>query len=208
MIQILLVDHQPLTARGIKKILADHAFSVTVATNSDPQSIDELIDRYVPQVVLIDPVSMGKHGTAALQRLKANHRSIPVIALTNSAQRDEIMVLLSAGASGHVAKTASEAELLNGIDVTLKGQAFFCRYTRSLLFDDPKEGDRDIPSFSEREKEIVQLIADGRSDKEIAEVLFLSYHTVRTHRKNISKKVGFSLKNAAELVLLVQSLNS
>src|ERR1700759_767046 len=158
MIKILLIDGQQLTARGIKKILTDSAFELVTGQGKSYIQIDKLVKQHEPKVILADPISACNLKTADLMALKRSWQNIPIIALTNLNQRAEILNLLSAGISGHISKSASEAELLAGIDVILRGQSFFCRHTRSLLYDEEQAGGSSQPAFSPREKEIIQLI--------------------------------------------------
>jgi len=208
MVKILLIDNQPLTARGIESILPGTRFTVVHHSAINYSEIIKAFNEHAPQLLLIDPFSNIDINDDELRQFRTDIGTLPVIALTNCIQNADILRLLNAGIRSHVCKEASPEEIIKSIQVTGGGDAYLCNRTRSLLFGEGNSPDTDTPSLSPREKEIIQLIADGKADKEIADALFLSYHTIRTHRKNISKKLGFNLKNAAELIVLVNSFNN
>jgi len=154
-----------------------------------------------PHLLIADCFSDPAFTTDDLTRLIATHPQLPVLLLHNYLQRTDVLKLTDTGFNCILSKNASEQEVSQAVDAALSHRKFLCNSTSLLLSGNEKGGEPvSLPALSAREKEIVLLIAEGLPDNAIAQKLFLSFHTVRTHRKNISKKLGFSLKNAAELV--------
>jgi two-component system NarL family response regulator len=208
MIKILLYDIQELTREALCNIAGrNNNFNLSVCSNQD-ENIHELIAQKRPQLIIIDPFLIPK-GLEILKQLKTRYAYLQFLVLTNQVQYTDITSIFDIGINCYVSKQASSEEVLNGIAAAAKNERYVCNRVNQQIR--PKSNVpaslTDIPEFSPREKEIIQLIATGTPDKEIAQKLFLSFHTIRTHRKNITRKLGFSLKNAAELIWLISYLN-
>jgi two-component system NarL family response regulator len=204
--KILLIDQQFLTAQGISTLLNNKGYAVSCFPYHKAAGISKLIRLQQPDLLIIDPLSIkGELHEPILTALNNHIDKLPIIALTNSSRFQTLHKLLATGIRCHLSKQASGDEILQGITAALKQETFYCQRTQDIL---GKETALAVAAdlLSDREKEIILLIADGKTNKDISDAFFLSYHTVRTHRKNITRKLGFSLKNAPELARLANAL--
>lgn len=166
--------------------------------------LQEQVYNHQPQVIVMDHhFDMGDFSNQEMHFAPAH-----VLILSNSSQRDEIQALMHQGIKNYISKGCTTDELIAAIYATAQGLDFVCDKTQKVLSGDSFSDEKsdELPQLSAREAEIVHLIAEGLANKEIAERLFLSIHTIKTHRKNIIKKLGFTFKNAAELATVTQSL--
>ncbi|MDN5288162.1 MAG: DNA-binding response regulator [Mucilaginibacter sp.] len=205
LIRILLADTQPLTSIGIHHILlSDPAIQIAGCTPNLTELAIQL--QKGCDILMIDPYFDDHISLVNIKSLIGFHR---VIVITNHLGQHEITEAIDAGIRVYLSKSCGPDEMLQAVRSAQNYKKFLCRRTLQALFGDRSSEitlDK-IPALTTRETEIIHLIAQGRADKEIAQKLFLSFHTIRTHRKNISKKIGFTLKNAAQLVWLIGYLN-
>lgn len=208
MIVILLIDNQELTLTGLTNTFAAYPNFALIAYQGELAQIDHAIKQHQPRVLVMDPF-LEKEGVEKLKQLKANFEDLQFLVLSNQTQCADIISIFELGIKCYVSKLSSTQEIIAGVMAAANHEKYVCGQVKQQLTPagSPLIQLSDIPKFSEREKEIIHLIAAGVSDKAIAEKLFLSFHTIRTHRKNIARKLGFSLKNAAELVSLISYLN-
>jgi DNA-binding NarL/FixJ family response regulator len=158
--------------------------------------------------LIIDPFFEGTLTFDDLTVLTAKFPLLQILVTYNGLQRAELAKILDAGIKGLLSKAASQDEIIASVQAALINEKHVCKQSKQTLFGAARSIETtSLPALSPREKEIIHLIADGLPDNAIAQKLFLSFHTIRTHRKNIAKKLGFSLKNAAELVWLISYLN-
>ncbi len=164
---------------------------------------------YKPEIVVIDPYHDNAFSINDIKNIYSRFDFADILILSNKRQKSEILEIIELGVKNYVLKDCSPAEIIDAVYATAKGEQFYCKNTLQTIFgnDIAPNKTNGIPLLSIRETEIVHLIADGMANKEIAEKLFLSVHTVKTHRKNIIKKLGFTFKNATELILLISYLS-
>lgn len=205
LIKIVLADTQSLTRKGIQGILQSQQ-NIQIA--GMPESADELQTCLAKDydVLIIDPFMHQEFDLSAVRDLTAFHN---VVVVTSQFHHQEIEAAIDFGVKIYLSKDCTSDELLQAVRAACKKQRFFCRKTILTLYGEyPAEIDpANTPALTSREREIINLIALGMPDREIAQELFLSFHTIRTHRKNIARKIGFTLKNAAQLIWLISSLN-
>lgn len=199
MINVLIADNQLLTREGVASILtgiSDISISGQVNNRAD---LAQMIIAYRPDVIIIDHLNSSE-----LKKINNHHDLSRVLVLSNKKQKGEILETLGLGIKNYISKECTRQELVHAIYATAQGKQFFCENTLQVLFGNKITGKNidDTPLLSQRETEIVNLVTEGLTNKEIAEKLFLSIHTVKTHRKNIIKKLGFTFKNATELMLV------
>jgi DNA-binding NarL/FixJ family response regulator len=208
MIKVLIADNQTLTYEGLLSILSGIKGVKVIGRAVDCKDLDVLI-QLKPDIIIIDH-NQGDDFEVQFEQgnfIKFNHAHILI--LSNKQVRNNIIALSDMGIKNYVSKNCTRDELLQAVSSTATGEQFFCETTMHTIFG------KNLPSkktdassiLSPREVEIVNLIADGLHNKDIAERLYLSVHTIKTHRKNIIKKLGFTFKNAAELVLLINYIN-
>ena len=207
MINVLIADNQILTRKGIHSVLAEIIDIQIVGNAASPIELTQMIMRLKPHVVIIDPNYNHRFTINDVKYIHITFDSVRVLVLSNRQNKKSISEVINLGVKSYVFKECSREELVHAIYTTAKGEQFFCKNTFEVLFGNkllPEKGDA-IPLLSSRETEIVQLVAEGLANKEIAEKLFLSIHTVKSHRKNIIKKLGFTFKNISEFASLIQA---
>lgn len=205
MINLLIADNQILTREGLKATLANIVDINIIGTASYAIELEQLLFTFKPGVIILDPNYNQRFTVADIKNIKLNHSNTRILVLSNRQSRDEIQTLIDLGIKNYVFKGCSREELVHAIYSTAKGEQFFCKNTFQMLFGNKllPEKDDNVPRLSSRETELIHLIAEGLTNKEIAEKLFLSVHTIKTHRKNIIKKLGFSFKNTTGLAQLL-----
>jgi DNA-binding NarL/FixJ family response regulator len=208
-IDILIADNQMLTHEGIAAVLAPLKDIHVLGSVTSSALLDQMIRESEPQLVILDPDFDSAFNLGAIKEINARFNFTNVLVLSNNTQRNTILEVIEGGARSYISKDCRKDEFVTAIYASARGEAYFCEKVSKILFGDQvirTEG-AETPLLSSRETEIVHLIARGLTNKDIADKLYLSVHTIKTHRKNIIKKLGFTFKNAAELVLLIGYLN-
>ncbi|MEW5984656.1 MAG: response regulator transcription factor [Acidobacteriota bacterium] len=205
MLRIMLADDHTIVRQGLRRIIEEHPDWQVIAEASDGREAVRLANELEPDVVILDitmPLLTGIEATAQIVR-----RSPSVRVLILSMHADEAFITRSvqAGARGYLLKDSADTDIVSAIDAIMQGKSFFSPAAASAMLDDYRRtlAGRGITdrydSLSEREREIFQLIAEGHSNKSIAEVLNISPSTVETHRGHIMEKLD--LHSVAEIVL-------
>ena len=203
MIDVLIADSQILTREGIKSMLSDIIDIRIIGSAKSSGEMEQLIVELKPQVIIIDHDYNNRFTIKDIQNVYSNHSYTRILVLSNRAAKNKVLDIIDLGIKNYVFKECSREELVTAVYKTANDEQFFCKNTFETLFGSKLLPEREEPvnALSSRETEIVQLIAAGMTNKEIAEKLFLSIHTIKTHRKNIIKKIGFTFKNAADLMI-------
>lgn len=203
-IKILIVDDHAIVREGVRMILAKESDLDVVGEAGDGQEALEVADRVRPHVVVMDISMPGIGGIEATQALRAKYPQIQVLALTMHEDETYVFQLLRAGAAGYVLKRAAAQDLVQAVRAAAKGEAFLYPSVARKVVEDylrrvesGEERER-YDGLTTREKEILTLIAQGSSNQQIAEKLFISIKTVQTHRAHILEKLG--LHDRTELV--------
>ncbi|MGP4081768.1 response regulator [Pseudalkalibacillus sp. R45] len=205
MIRIILVDDHAVVRMGLKMLLDANPEMEVVGEASEGNEGIELAESLKPDVILMD-LSMphGKDGLSATIELKKSMPEISILILTMHDDDEYLFRVVQAGASGCILKSAPHEELLSAIKMVADGQAYLYPNATKRLMEEYvtklKEG-RNLDTYStlsEREKEILGLIAKGYSNKEIGELLVISVKTVETHKSNLMEKL--KMKTRPELV--------
>ncbi len=193
-IRVLLVENHAILRQGLKRLLEDEEIAV-VGEAEDGRSGIELADKLNPDLIVMD-ISLPKlEGIEATRQIIKNHPGIKIVMLTIHSEERYVYKALDAGAKGYLLKeTASEA-LIGAIKKVMRGEIFLSPSLPADLLDNYhkmiKSG-KNIDKFSRltnREIEILQLIAEGHTSKEIAENLYISVKTVENHRANIKNRI-------------------
>ncbi|HWQ91350.1 MAG TPA: response regulator transcription factor [Clostridia bacterium] len=192
-IRILLVDDHPVVRRGLATCLSAEETFAIVGEASDGIEALEQTARLSPDVILMDidmPRMTGLAATAALQRTAPKSR---VLVLTVHANADYVLRIIEAGAKGYVVKDASPEQLIQAIRRVHSGETYFspdvARVAISCLVHGA-EGAKDGSHLTPREREVLILIAEGLSNKEIGSRLDVGVRTIETHRERIMRKLG------------------
>lgn len=202
---VLIADNQFLTYKGMIASLSDITDIKIVGKAATQAELIQMIAQLKPDVVIVDHGYTGHFNITELKNITLQFNFARVLILSNKQHKAEILDFINGGITNYINKTCNSDELIRAIYATAKGDQFFCTSVSQVLFGDTLPAG-DIPQLSPRETEILHLITEGLPNKDIAEKLFLSVHTVKTHRKNIIKKLGFTFKNAAGLSSMSQLL--
>src|SRR3989337_847347 len=203
-IKILVVDDQAIVREGVRMIVAKESDLEVVGEAGDGQQALELTERVRPDVVIMDISMPGMGGIEATQTVRRRHPEVQVLALTMHEDESYVFQLLRAGAAGYVLKRAAAQDLVQAVRASAKGEAFLYPSVARKAAEDylrrveSGEERQRYDGLTTREKEILTLIAQGLSNQQIAEKLFISIKTVQTHRAHILEKLG--LHDRTELV--------
>jgi two-component system response regulator NreC len=203
-IRVLIVDDHGIVRAGIKSLLETQPDIEVVAEASEGREALEKVRQLRPDVVLMDIAMPGMNGLEATREIKREMPESSVLALTMQDNEEYFFPMLSAGASGYVLKEASSEELLTAVRAVYEGGAFLSPAVARAVLEDYLQGvatgsEKDSYSFlSDREKEVLKLAAEGKTNREMAEALFLSTKTIEKHRATMMHKLG--LANRSELV--------
>jgi two-component system, NarL family, response regulator NreC len=195
-ISILIADDHTIVRSGVRLLLdAEEDFHV-VGEARDGQEAVILAEKLHPDVILMDIAMSVMDGMEATRVLKSRHPEINILVLTMHRSDDYFFEMLKAGASGYVLKGAHPSELIQAVRVVGHGEVYLYPTMASHLvrqyLEKSKDHSGDNLTISPREKEILNLLTEGYSSKEIAEKLVISQSTVHTHRTNLMTKLGLS----------------
>ncbi|MCC7054835.1 MAG: response regulator transcription factor [Gemmatimonadaceae bacterium] len=192
---VLLVDDHALVRRGLASLLASDGRYTVVGEASNGEAALELIARHRPSLVLLD-LSMPKlDGLGTLRRLRKVPRRPRVLVLSMYDDDQFVAQALSDGADGYLLKDAMDDELFEAMDAVVAGQRYLAAGINQVRIGNVSIQSSDLTS---REREVLQLIADGQTTSQAAETLAISPHTATRHRANLMRKLG--VHNQAELV--------
>lgn len=193
-LRVLLVDDHPMVRRGLRALLESVPDADVVGEADSGELAVELARELVPDVVVMDLAMPGIGGVEATRHITTERPGTGVLVLTMHADDDSVFAAMRAGARGYLLKGADTPEVLRAITAVSVGEAIFgpAVATRVLSYLTRPLSAQDVslfPELSEREREVLHLIAQGRSNGEIATQLFLSPKTVRNHVSNVFAKL-------------------
>lgn len=203
-IRILITDDHALIRRGIASLLNDQADMEVVAEAGGGDEALQMMQEAAPDVVLMDISMPGMDGLEAAKRVQTEFPGMRVLILTMHDREDYLFRAVRVGAAGYILKGADVQELLSAIRAVHKGDVYLSPKITSVLLTDylrrteTGEQEASYDGLTEREREVLRMIAQGQTTGEIAEVLHLSRHTVDTHRDHIMQKLNLHRK--AELI--------
>lgn len=205
MIRILIADDHGIVRAGLKLLLNRISGTEVVAEASDGREAVRLAKAFQPDVALIDVAMPLLNGLDAARQIVRENPRTGIIVLSMYMDESYVLRALDAGARGYLIKDNADDELENAIRSVAAGRPFFSRAIADTLLEDHvhvmrKQGvTESYDLLTEREREVLHLLAEGKSNKEAAAVLNLSPYTIDTHRTNLMQKLG--LHNTAEIVL-------
>lgn len=208
--RIIIADDHSVVRSGLRLLLQSSPDFTVVAEAEDGEEAVALVDRHKPDVVIMD-ISMPKlNGIEATGIMKQSSPDLKIIILTVHEDEEYVYQMLRAGASGYVLKSAGKKEIFAAIESALSGERFFSPGISKLIIEGFIKRDKEqlqaqeqLQSHSKqqltkREIEVLQYIAQGFTNRKIAEALFLSIRTINTHRTNLMQKLD--IHDTARLV--------
>ena len=200
-IRIVIADDHPIFRDGLRKLLMLEEDFKVVAEARDGKEVLEVLDEHQPDILLLDLKMPGLDGLTALQKLQNARTKTKVIVLTASEDKNQFVQAMKFGTCGIVLKQTATELLIKSIRKVHAGEIWLDSHTTAAVmrqFSSPMESaplgsrDRDRSPLSQREREIVVLVAQGFKNKEMAEKMFISEQTVKNHLHNIFDKLGVS----------------
>jgi DNA-binding NarL/FixJ family response regulator len=193
--RILIADDHELVRRGLAATLADVPGWTVIAQAANGREAAELVATHHPQIAILDLTMPELNGLDAARRILTSDPHTRVLILTAHESEQLIREVLAAGAQGYVLKSDAGRILVTAVEALLEGRTFFTSKVAQLVLEGFLRSNADtqpaIPTLSAREREIVQLLAEGRSNKDVARALGISVKTAETHRSNIMRKMDF-----------------
>jgi len=200
--RILLADDHRMTRQGLRSLIARQPGMEVVAEATDGREAVRLAADVAPDVVVMDIEMPGLNGIEATRQVVARVPGVKVIALTASADERRTADMLRAGASGYVPKASAFREVVEAVRAVAAGKVYLSPLVAGAVAESCRDGARPAGSsafdrLSPKQREVLQLIAEGKATKEVAAVLGVSVKTVETHRRQIMEKLD--LYSVAEL---------
>lgn len=197
-IQIALVDDHPAIMEGVKAILLNNPDVQIADCFGTGEAILNYLGLHPIDVVLLDIALPDINGIALCQEIKKKAPSTMVLVFSNHSERSIIMQAIQNGASGYLLKNTSPDELRSSIHDVLNGKLVFSKEVQEIISRPSKNELEGPPRVTRREKQVIQLLSEGKTSLQIAEELSVSALTIDTHRRNLMQK--FAVKNTAELI--------
>jgi two-component system response regulator NreC len=203
-IKVLIVDDHTLVRDGIRALLALVADVKVVGEAANGKEALEKVKNLAPDVVLMDLAMPIMSGLESTRRIRKRFPGTKVLALTQYEDREYIVPTIEAGARGFVSKTAAFSELASAIQAVYQGGSFLSPVAAAAIVEECQqkmspEGETDsYQNLTDREREMLKLVAEGYTAREIAEMLVISLRTVETHKTNLMKKLN--IRNKADLI--------
>jgi two-component system, NarL family, response regulator LiaR len=213
-IRILIVDDHPMVRQGLRTFLELHEEIEVVGEAANGLEAVEQVRQFQPDVVLMDLVMPQLDGTAAIRQIRAVSSTTQVLVLTSFAEDDKIFPAIEAGALGYLLKDVSPDDLIKAIQAAQRGEAqLHPNITKKLMqqvaragqppvVEGARTGEADLKELTERELDVLRLIAKGLNNRQIAQQLIISEKTVKTHVSNILTKLHLADRTQAAIYAL------
>ena len=204
-IRIVLADDHTVIRKGLRLLLESQPGFKVVAEAADGREAVEVVDREAPHVVVLDVGMPNLNGIEAARQIASRRPQTAIVFLSMHSDESYVLRALKVGARAYLLKDSAEHDLINAIKAVSEGKAFFSPAISKMLVEDyvrqmqEREVEDSFDLLTPREREILQLLAEGKSNKEVATILKLSLYTVETHRSNILQKLN--LHSVPELIL-------
>ncbi len=204
-IRILLADDHTIIRSGLRLLLEQQPDFKVVAEAGDGREAVELVSRHHPEVIVLDIGMPQLNGIEATQQIVSREPRTQVVILSMHSDEGYVLRALKAGARAYILKNSADADLIRAVRSVSEGKSFFSPVISKMLLEDyirqirDKEVEDSYDLLTPREREILQLLAEGKTNKEVAKILNLSLYTVETHRGNILEKLN--LHGVPELIL-------
>lgn len=203
-IRVVIADDHTIVRKGLCALLEGARDIDVVGEAENGRDAMKMVEKLLPDVLLMDISMPGLNGLEATRQLKKRFLKLKILILTMHDNEEYIFETLRAGASGYLVKRSAPDELISAIHAVQRGDSFLSPSVSKRVIEEylrvgnrPEKDDDAFEILTDREREVLQLIAEGRVNREIAELLHISIKTVETHRSHIMEKLN--MRNVAEL---------
>lgn len=197
-VKVMLVDDHAIVRDGLQMLINTQGGMEVVAGISDGRSAVEAAEALWPDVVIMDIAMPEMNGIEAARKMLARMPELKIIILTMYESPEYVRQAFKAGASGFLLKKSAGIEIIKAIREVMRGHRYFGKGVEEAWASDEGAGQDPYETLSHREKQILQLVVDGKTSREIAEMIFISSKSVETYRSRLMKKLG--IDNIAGLV--------
>lgn len=204
-IKIILVDDHQIVRDGIKALLKDEEAVEILAEAQSGEEIIDLLGKITPDMLIMDISMPGASGIETAKQVSKTYPQVKLLFLSMFLNEDFILGAINAGAKGYLPKNTTKAELIQAINSIMQGKEYFNKEVSDIIMQNyvKKAKEKDTAKdfkviLTGREIEILKLFADGLTNQEIAELLFISVRTVESHKTHIMQKLG--LKSTVEVI--------
>ncbi|MGV2450808.1 UNVERIFIED_CONTAM: response regulator transcription factor [Ralstonia mannitolilytica] len=209
MIKVAITDDHPLLLEGLKNILGNNETIDVVDCFKSVSEMNAGLAKQAVDILLLDINLEDTNSIELIKPLKKKYSSLQIIILSVHNELPVINSTLTEGALGYIQKNASVSEILEGITSVYSGNRFLCSQTKAVLEKKSTDGLSQVPKLTRREKEILGEASKGLTTNQMAEKLFISPHTVESHRKNLIEKfqtsnLSSAIKLAIEYGLIIE----
>ncbi|MGH2444359.1 MAG: response regulator [Chloroflexota bacterium] len=193
--KVLLADDHAILREGLRMVLDAQQGITVVGEAEDGRRAVELVEKLQPDVVVMDIAMPNLNGAEATRQIKRRFLRVQVLILTMHENQQYLAQIINAGAIGCVLKRSAGTELVTAVRAAARGESYFSPSLATMMLDVyrmrlAEQGQDELSLLTEREREVLQLIAEGKTNQQIAEQLFLSIKTVQTHRSHLMEKLG------------------
>jgi DNA-binding NarL/FixJ family response regulator len=201
-IKVLIADDHQIMRDGLRSMLEKEHDIVVLGEAEDGRMIERLARELAPNVIIMDVAMPDLNGIEATRQIVAEMPGVKIIALSMHDDRRFVLNMLKAGAAGYMLKDSAFTDLAKAIRVVMSGKTYMSHEVAEIVVQNYVSSSTgmkstDFPLLSCREREVLQLVAEGKTSNQIAENLHISAKTVETHRQNVTLKLN--IKNVAEL---------
>jgi DNA-binding NarL/FixJ family response regulator len=200
-IRVLIADSQFLVTESLRMILQEDAVYEVFNVVMEKKELMKELGRTSISLLIIDPSFIELSNLSEIKEIKSSYPDLKLLVITNGLSRSELIEINNLGINNIMLKTAGKEELFEALTSTIKGKKYYSNELLEMLFElsEKKNTGEETGQLTSSELEIVRLISEGLTTKEIAARKYISFHTVITHRKNIFRKLGVS--SVSELIM-------
>lgn len=199
MIKIVLASPSYLQREGLKAIIKENENISVIGEINKKSDMRAILKSFQPDIIVIDNDSKDFVDINELRDILKLSAGTKVLVFSDYYSKEDALRIIDSGVLGHLTKECEKNEIITALESVARGEKFICSKILDTILEKKQEGSINETCLSDREIDVIKLIAEKYSNQEIAQVLFISIHTVYTHRKNIMKKLN--LKSPVELIL-------